>query len=110
MTRADLTQDRKRTLYRFDLSPHQPQDYEPLNWFAATHPSSPFPVSLMAARAEPGRRLALSNARMKVRQQGQAPVERALASLDELAQVLVQDFGLTLPQGFERVGPKLGLQ
>ena len=99
-----------RTLYRFDLVPHLDVDYEPMNWFTATHATSPFPVSLMAARALPDRRLALSNARYTVRELGQAPVERTLTSLTELGQVLSEDFGVALPSGFERVGPKLGLQ
>jgi N-hydroxyarylamine O-acetyltransferase len=97
-------------LYRFDLSPQLPVDYEPLNWFVATHPASPFPSHLMAARAEPHRRLALSDVRFTVREKGKPPVERTLASLDELGAVLTDDFGLTLPSGFERIGPKLGLQ
>jgi N-hydroxyarylamine O-acetyltransferase len=101
--------DAWRTLYRFDLNPHLPVDYEPMNWMVATHPASPFPTHLMGARAEPHRRLALSDARFTVRERGQPPVERTLASLDELATVLMEDFGLTLPAGFERIGPKLGL-
>lgn len=98
-----------RPLYRFDLTPYQPQDYEALNWFVATHPASLFINHLMAARAEPHRRLALSNTRFTVRETDRPPVERTLASLDELAQVLSEDFGLILPAGFERVGDKLGL-
>jgi N-hydroxyarylamine O-acetyltransferase len=97
-------------LYRFDLVPQLPVDYEPLNWFVATHPSSPFPSHLLAARAEPHRRLALFDARFTLREKDRPPVERTLASLDELGQVLTEEFGLTLPPGFERVGPKLGLQ
>jgi N-hydroxyarylamine O-acetyltransferase len=96
-------------LYRFDLSPQLPVDYEPANWFVATHPSSPFPSHLMGARAQPHRRLALLDARFTVRESGKPPVERTLTSLDELATVLTEEFGLTLPAGFERVGPKLGL-
>jgi N-hydroxyarylamine O-acetyltransferase len=97
-------------LYRFDLSPQLPVDYEPANWFVATHPSSPFPSHLMGARAEPHRRLALFDTRFTVRERGKPPVERTLASLDQLAEVLTEEFGLTLPSGFERVGPKLGLE
>jgi N-hydroxyarylamine O-acetyltransferase len=99
-----------RTLYRFDLAPQLDADYEPMNWFTATHPTSPFPTSLMAARALPGRRLALSNARYTVREMGREPVERTLSSLAELGRVLSEDFDVVLPSGFERVGPKLGLQ
>jgi arylamine N-acetyltransferase len=64
----------------------------------------------MGARAEPHRRLALFDTRFTVRERGKPPMERTLASLDELAAVLTEEFGLTLPSGFERVGPKLGLQ
>jgi len=106
---AELGASDWRTLYRFDLVPHIRPDYEPLNWFSATHPSSPFPAHLMAARAQPHRRLALMDTRYTVREQGKAAIERTLGSLDELGQVLAQDFGLTLPPGFERVGAKLGL-
>ena len=98
-----------RPLYRFDLTPYQPQDYEALNWFVATHPASLFTNHLIAARAEPHRRLALLNNRFTVREMDRPPVERTLGSLDELAQVLSEDFGLTLPDGFARVGEKLGL-
>ena len=97
-------------LYRFDLAVQLPVDYEPANWFVATHPSSPFPNHLMGARAEPHRRLALFDARFTVREKDRPPVERTLASLEELARVLTDEFGLTLPSGFERIGPKLGLQ
>lgn len=98
-----------RTLYRFDLVPHLRVDYEPLNWFTAAHPSSPFPTHLMAARAQPHRRLALSDARFTIRERDQPAVERTLGSLDALANVLTEAFGLTLPPDFDRVGPKLGL-
>jgi N-hydroxyarylamine O-acetyltransferase len=98
-----------RALYRFDMTPHMAADYEPLNWFSGTHPSSPFTSSLMAARTSPQGRLALSNTRFTTRRPGQAPVERTLASMDELKSVLSEDFGLTLPEGLESLGPKLGL-
>jgi N-hydroxyarylamine O-acetyltransferase len=98
-----------RALYRFDMTPHMAADYEPLNWFSGTHPSSPFPFSLMAARTSPQGRLTLSDTRFTARRPGRPPVERTLASLDELKSVLREDFGLTLPEGVERIAPKLGL-
>jgi arylamine N-acetyltransferase len=52
----------------------------------------------------------LFDARFTVREKDKPSVERTLTSLDELAQVLTEEFGLTLPRGFERIGPKLGLQ
>ena len=105
---AELGQD-WRSLYRFDMTPHMAADYEPLNWFSGTHPSSPFTFSLMAARSGPHGRLALSNTRFTVRRPGQAPAERTLASMDELKAVLREDFGLTLPDGLDAIAPVLGL-
>lgn len=99
-----------RPLYRFDLSPHLDVDYEPMNWFSATHLDSPLSANLMAARALPGRRLSLWNTRYTVREADAAPQERALTTLADLGRVLSEDFGVVLPPGFERVGPKLGLQ
>jgi len=101
--------DRRLALYRFDLAPQLPVDYEPLNWFVATHPASPFPSHLMGARAEPHRRLALSDTRFTVRETGKPPVERTLSSLAELAEVLTAEFGLTLPQVCAGTGQKFGL-
>jgi N-hydroxyarylamine O-acetyltransferase len=95
--------------YRFDLWPYLPVDYEPLNWFTASHPSSPFVSNLMAARSQPHRRLALFNTRYTVRPNDAPPVERTLDSMDALKAVLTQDFGLTLPEGIDAIGPRLGL-
>lgn len=50
-----------RTLYRFDLQPQIPADYEMFNHFVATHPSSSFTSNLVAARPDVGRRYALRN-------------------------------------------------
>ncbi len=97
-----------RALFRFDLTPQLEVDYEPMNWFTATHPTSPFISTLIAARTLPDRRLALLGTRFTIRRTGQLPEERTLGSLEALAQVLTDDFGLTLPVGFAAVGPKLG--
>jgi arylamine N-acetyltransferase len=64
----------------------------------------------MVARAEPHQRLTLSNTRYVARPKGGPASERTLESIDEVAQVLTHDFGLTLPSGFEVIAPKLGLQ
>jgi N-hydroxyarylamine O-acetyltransferase len=98
-----------RALYRFDLTPRTAADYATMNAFSATDPSSLFVSGLLAARTLPQGRLALSNTRFTVRQVGKAPVERTLASIQDLKAVLAEDFGLTLPDGIDRIGPKLGL-
>jgi N-hydroxyarylamine O-acetyltransferase len=98
-----------RALYRFDMAPHLAPDYEPLSWFSGTHPSSPFTSSLMAARTGPEGRFTLSDTRFTARRPGLPPAERTLATLEELKSVLREDFGLTLPEGVERIAPKLGL-
>jgi N-hydroxyarylamine O-acetyltransferase len=98
-----------RALYRFDRTPYLATDYEPLNWFSGSHPSSPFISSLMAARTSPQGRLTLSDTRFTVRRRDQPPVERTLASMQELKSVLTRDFGLTLPKGVDQIGERLGL-
>jgi N-hydroxyarylamine O-acetyltransferase len=97
-----------RALYRFDRTPYLAMDYEPLNWFSGSHPSSPFISNLMAARTSPQGRLTLADTRFTTRRPGQAPVERTLASMDELKSVLSEDFGLTLPDGIDQVSEGLG--
>lgn len=98
-----------RPLYRFGLEPQLPVDYEPLNWFDATYPLSPFRTNLMAARSGPYGRKTLANTRLKIRAPGKPLVERTLDSLEALRSALVEEFGLTLPDGFDGVRGKLGL-
>jgi N-hydroxyarylamine O-acetyltransferase len=86
-----------RPLYWFDLSEFLEIDFTVLNHFVATHPASPFPVVLMAARALPGRRLTLSNARYAARQYGSEAEHRAIDGASGLRDVLSRDFGIVLP-------------
>ena len=101
--------DAWRALYRFDLTPQLAANYEPMNWFTAKHPASPFIVNLTAARAGPAVRTTLANTRLTIRRPGRPAEERTLTSLDEVKTVLREQFGLTLPEGIDRIGPKLGL-
>jgi N-hydroxyarylamine O-acetyltransferase len=98
-----------RPLYRFDLTPQLAADYEMMNWYSATHPSSRFRLGLAAARAGPQGRMTLADTRFTVRRPGEPPVERILKSLEELKAVLTGDFGLTLPAGIDRIREKIGL-
>jgi len=83
-------------MYRFTLEPHLPADYEPLNWFTATHPSSIFCHNLLLERLTPTLRVSLLNDRLLERQPRLPPAMRRLATEAELGEVLRQRFGLTL--------------
>ncbi len=97
-------------LYSFSLEPQLPIDFEPFNWFVATHPTSPFTYALMGARATAEGRLALSNNRYTRRMKGQEPEERILASVAELRAVLIHDFGVTPPAMIDQLAGRIGLQ
>lgn len=87
-----------RPLYWFDETIHLPIDFEVLNHFVATHPSSPFRSMLVCARALPDRRLALRNGRFTVRRFGGDAESRELQSVAALRRVLGDDFGIALPE------------
>ena len=94
-------------VYRFTLEAHQPVDYEPLNWLAATHPASIFRHNLLIERLTPRLRAGLLNDKLTLRAVD-GPVEtRRLGSADELAEVLDEIFDIALPVApgdlFERI-------
>ncbi len=93
-----------RNLYRFDLAEQLPADYEVSSFFLCRHPSSQFIASLMAARALPGRRLALMNNRYAIHTPDGGTERIELPGPEEVAAVLETDFGLTIPDrdGFLR--------
>ncbi len=84
-------------LYRLDLSEQHEVDFAAPNWFASTHPDSPFRTRLSAARAEKGRRLTLRNTTFTTRATGAEPEIRELTSLAEVKEVLSGPFGISLP-------------
>ena len=96
-----------RPLYQFGLEDNIAPDYEMANWYMSTHPRSPFTPNLVAARALPGRRLALSNRQFTIHQQGAPSEKRNLADSSELRRVLVEAFGITLPDD-PALGQRLG--
>lgn len=88
-----------KTLYRFDLQPQHPIDYEAPNHYAATFPLSHFTDTLIVARTLPGARLALRNGDYSIHRKGAESEKRLLGSVDEICRVLVEDFGIRLPEG-----------
>jgi N-hydroxyarylamine O-acetyltransferase len=87
-----------RPLYRFDLQEQLPIDFEVLNHFVATHPSSHFLTTLVAARRTTDGRYALKNNELAV-YRGASKEERTLGSAAEIGRVLAETFGIELPHG-----------
>lgn len=86
-----------KTLYRFDLQQQYPIDYLASNYFLSTHPDSHFVTGLTAARAEPGRRLALRNREFALHTANGETTRRMLRSATEIREVLENDFLIRLP-------------
>ena len=87
-----------RSLYRFGPEEHLTADYEVANWYTSTHPASHFLHSLMAARALPGKRLALLNNELAVHRLDGDTERRTLATAAELRATLQDAFGIALPE------------
>jgi N-hydroxyarylamine O-acetyltransferase len=87
-----------KTLYRFDLQQQYPIDYRAANYFLSTHPESHFVTGLTAARAEPGRRLALRNREFAIHAINAESTRRTLRSAIEIREVLENEFLIQLPR------------
>jgi N-hydroxyarylamine O-acetyltransferase len=85
-------------LYEFSEEPQDPVDYEPLNHFVATHPSSPFTRTLTAQRPAPDAHFVLRG-RELVTDHGGRRVEKRTVTEEEVFDVLDRTFGLRLPAG-----------
>lgn len=83
-------------MYRFTLEPHAAADYEPLNWFTATHPTSIFCHNLLVERVAPELRVGLFNDRLVQRRPGLPPTTTRLATREEFDAALQQHFQLEL--------------
>ena len=95
-------------MYRFTLEPHLPVDYEPLNWFTATHHSSIFRHNLLMERLTPELRTSLLNDRLIHRRPGEPPSVQRITTQSQFEQVIGEQFGLRLgaplmAQLYERV-------
>ena len=72
-------------------------DYEFVNWFVSTHAGSPFLGQLKVALLAPGKRHTLNNGHYAMHSLDGPSEKRAIASADELLDVLRGTFGLRLP-------------
>jgi len=86
-----------RTLYRFDLQPAYPVDYDVSNYYLSTHPASHFVTNLVAARPTPHGRLALLNRDYTEYRLDGTSTKRRLVGTAEIRAVLQGEFGLALP-------------
>jgi N-hydroxyarylamine O-acetyltransferase len=94
-----------RTLYRFDMQEQFAVDYAVSNYFLSTNPVSHFRTGLMAARALPDRRLALSNNRLTTHFSDGRAERIESADAVYLADTLQSQFGILIPdrEVFERM-------
>lgn len=83
-------------MYRFTLEPHAAADYEPLNWFTATHPTSIFCHNLLVERVAPELRVGLFNDRLVQRRPGLPPTTTRITTQEEFDAALQQHFQLEL--------------
>ncbi|PQV47952.1 arylamine N-acetyltransferase [Paraburkholderia sp. BL21I4N1] len=82
-------------VYRFDLHAVEWVDYETSNWYTSTAPESIFATTLIVCRVLDDSRLTLRNDQLNERgADGEVVRERQLASADELAACLRDQFGL----------------
>ncbi|WDU64411.1 arylamine N-acetyltransferase [Pseudomonas poae] len=87
-----------RGLYVFDLQVQADIDYEIGNWYVSTHPQSPFVGQLKVARLAAGKRHTLNNAHYAVHYLDKPSDKRVIESADELMNLLIDTFGICLPE------------
>lgn len=85
-----------RSLYRFDLTPQQPADYEVTNWYLGHHPASHFLATVMAARPDTDRRYALNGTGFAVHHLDGPTERRTLENPAAVRAVLEEHFRLDL--------------
>ncbi len=91
--------DRWEHIYRVVPLPRFDLEYEIVNWFAASHPESPYRSNLIAARPGPGRtRITLFNARLNTRHASGAVERRTLEGRQAYRDALEGLFGLRLAE------------
>ncbi|SPK75003.1 Arylamine N-acetyltransferase (plasmid) [Cupriavidus taiwanensis] len=83
-------------VYRFDLTPQAPVDFEARNWYVSTHPDSVFLQRLMAARTDGGTRVTLANGELAERAPDGSVRRTHLPHADAVVQALSERFGIVL--------------
>lgn len=87
---------------RFTLEPQSPVDYEMSSWYTSTHPDSLFVNNLIVERPADGVRRMIFNNSFVERYLGEEQTTRQIGSVDEMAGLLEQHFGLPVSGDDER--------
>jgi len=87
--------DEWMALYAFSLEPCPPVDFEIMNYFNSTHPTSPFVQQIMISRPLRGVRRGLRGASLTVREAGRVQT-RDIATASEFSELLRSDFAIAL--------------
>lgn len=96
-----------RAAYRFTLEAQAPADYEPANWFTATHPDSLFRHNLLMERLTPAWRASLFNRSLTIRHADGRTETRELDDAAALAGVLAEVFAIDPPAPPEAIFARL---
>jgi N-hydroxyarylamine O-acetyltransferase len=94
-------------IYQLSLEQKAPADWEVANWYTSTSPKSVFTNSLMVARPVGSRRLGLLNTELRIHHRDGRTEKRTLATPEELASVLRDDFDIPLPGGADELWNRL---
>jgi N-hydroxyarylamine O-acetyltransferase len=91
--------DRWEHIYRVVSLPRVDAEYDICNWFAASHPESPYRRNIIAARPGASRtRITMFNARVTTRHANGTAERRRVQDANEYREVLVDTFGLSFTQ------------
>ncbi|MGW7818160.1 arylamine N-acetyltransferase family protein [Streptomyces puniciscabiei] len=85
--------------YAFTLEPFATPDLEVFNWYAGTHPRSPFTRRPYLQRTTAERHLALDGPRLTETRADGTATERELTDETEARRLVEEDFGITVPEG-----------
>ena len=96
------SRDAWRGVYRFDLQPQDPVDYEAMNHFVETHPGSVFLTTLMACRPDATGRYTLRNNELARYVDARAVERRTIPTGQALEAVLQGEFAIELPDHPDR--------
>lgn len=86
-----------RTAYRFDLMPQNEADYVMANWYTSTHPNSHFRHGLTVSRVRDDGRISLRGDAFTFHTLDGATQRRALDDPEEIAALIENEFGLSIP-------------